>query len=103
MLLANYPHIMFMLIDNWVSALKYPSSHKCCKSTVGECGQLESPCGVTVSVPPEYFAHLDHTGKRMDYYDRPELCLGAYEFIATKDYCRVGGQRWRGEPRQFLI
>ena len=45
----------------------------------------------TVSVPPEYFAHLDHTGKRMDYYDRPELCLGAYEFVATKDYCRVGG------------
>ena len=43
-----------------------------------------------VSVPAEYFAHLDHTGKRMDYYDRPELCLGAYEFVATKDYCRVG-------------
>ena len=41
-------------------------------------------------MPAEYFAHLDHTGKRMDYYDRPELCLGAYEFVATKDYCRVG-------------
>ena len=40
-------------------------------------------------VPAEYFAHLDHTGKRMDYYDRPELCLGAYEFVATEDYCKV--------------
>lgn len=40
-------------------------------------------------VPPEYFAHLDHTGRRVDCYDRPELCLGAYEFIATADYCKV--------------
>ncbi|KAI0237798.1 Protein transport protein Sec24C [Lamellibrachia satsuma] len=45
-------------------------------------------CHCHTEVPPEYFAHLDHTGKRMDYYDRPELCLGAYEFLATKDYCR---------------
>ena len=52
---------------------------------------IVSACCVSVSVPPEYFAHLDHTGKRMDYYDRPELCLGAYEFLATKDYCRVSG------------
>ena len=42
-----------------------------------------------VSVPPEYFAHLDHTGRRVDAYDRPELCLGSYEFVATTDYCRV--------------
>ena len=42
-----------------------------------------------ISVPPEYFAHLDHTGRRVDCYDRPELCLGSYEFVATKDYCKV--------------
>ena len=24
----------------------------------------------------------------MDKYERPELCLGTYEFTATKDYCR---------------
>jgi len=41
------------------------------------------------SVPPEYFNHLDHTGRRVDCYDRPELCLGAYEFVATSDYCKV--------------
>lgn len=40
-------------------------------------------------VPAEYFQHLDHTGQRMDRYERPELMLGTYEYIATKDYCRV--------------
>jgi len=43
------------------------------------------PC----AVPPEYFNHLDHTGRRVDCYDRPELVLGAYEFVATSDYCKV--------------
>jgi protein transport protein SEC24 len=32
---------------------------------------------------------LDHTGQRADKYERPELVLGTYEFVATKDYCRV--------------
>lgn len=41
-------------------------------------------------VPTEYFNHLDHTGRRIDYYQRPELCLGAYEIAATKKYCKVG-------------
>ncbi len=44
---------------------------------------------VFYAVPPEYFAHLDHTGRRVDTYDRPELYLGTYEFAATSDYCRV--------------
>ncbi|NXM97257.1 SC24C protein, partial [Sylvia borin] len=39
-------------------------------------------------VPPHYFQHLDHTGKRVDFYDRPELSLGSYEFLATVDYCK---------------
>jgi protein transport protein SEC24 len=47
-------------------------------------------CTCHTEVPPEYFNHLDHTGKRVDYYDRPELCLGAYEFVATSDYCKDG-------------
>lgn len=42
------------------------------------------------SVPPEYFAHLDHTGQRVDKFQRPELCLGAFEYVATKEYCRNG-------------
>merc|ERR1719323_890145 len=45
-------------------------------------------CKATTEVPQEYFAHLDHNGNRLDHYQRPELCLGAYECVATKDYCR---------------
>ncbi|XP_018325485.1 protein transport protein Sec24C isoform X2 [Agrilus planipennis] len=45
-------------------------------------------CKATTDVPTEYFQHLDHTGQRMDRYERPELILGSYEFVATKDYCR---------------
>ena len=41
------------------------------------------------AVPTEYFQHLDHTGQRVDKYERAELVLGTYEFLATKDYCRV--------------
>lgn len=45
-------------------------------------------CSAATDVPNEYFAHLDHTGKRTDCYNRAELCLGTYEFVATKDYCK---------------
>ncbi|XP_075216989.1 COPII coat complex component secretory 24CD isoform X2 [Lycorma delicatula] len=45
-------------------------------------------CKATTEVPPEYFQHLDHTGQRVDRFERPELVLGAYEFVATKEYCR---------------
>lgn len=41
------------------------------------------------AVPTEYFQHLDHAGQRVDKYERPELVLGTYEFVATKEYCRV--------------
>jgi hypothetical protein len=42
-----------------------------------------------LTVPQEYFQHLDHTGQRADRFMRPELMLGTYEFVATQDYCRV--------------
>ena len=42
-----------------------------------------------LTVPPEYFQHLDHTGKRVDWLQRPELSLGTYEIVATADYCKV--------------
>eukprot|EP00062_Callorhinchus_milii_P001573 gi/632936826/ref/XP_007896252.1/ PREDICTED: protein transport protein Sec24C isoform X2 [Callorhinchus milii] len=45
-------------------------------------------CSCVTEVPSHYFQHLDHTGKRVDYYDRPELSLGSYEFLATVDYCK---------------
>lgn len=40
-------------------------------------------------VPVFYFQHLDHMGRRVDFYERPELSLGSYEFVATLDYCKV--------------
>ncbi|XP_046887830.1 protein transport protein Sec24C isoform X2 [Hypomesus transpacificus] len=45
-------------------------------------------CSCVTDVPPHYFQHLDHTGKRVDCYDRPELSAGSYEFLATVDYCK---------------
>ncbi|XP_026996265.2 protein transport protein Sec24C isoform X2 [Tachysurus fulvidraco] len=45
-------------------------------------------CSCVTEVPPHYFQHLDHTGKRVDCYDRPELSFGSYEFVATVDYCK---------------
>lgn len=45
---------------------------------------------LTFAVHPDYYQHLDHTGQRVDRHERPELLLGSYEFLATKDYCRVG-------------
>ncbi|XP_069486790.1 protein transport protein Sec24D [Ambystoma mexicanum] len=45
-------------------------------------------CNCVNEVPPFYFQHLDHIGRRVDYYERPELSLGSYEFSATLDYCR---------------
>ncbi|KAK6037178.1 Sec23/Sec24 trunk domain protein [Cooperia oncophora] len=41
-------------------------------------------CHASTPVEDVYFAHLDHTGRRTDIDHRPELFLGAYEFIATK-------------------
>lgn len=40
-------------------------------------------------VEDTYFAHLDHSGRRTDYQNRPELFLGSYEYIATDKYCKV--------------
>jgi protein transport protein SEC24 len=45
-------------------------------------------CEDTTPVPQEYFNHLDHMGRRIDMYERAELCCGSYEFVANKDYCR---------------
>lgn len=41
------------------------------------------------AVPVTFFQHLDHMGRRVDFYERPELSLGSYEFAATMDYCKV--------------
>ncbi|RMC13549.1 hypothetical protein DUI87_08625 [Hirundo rustica rustica] len=45
-------------------------------------------CNCINDVPPFFFQHLDHMGRRIDHYERPELSLGSYEYVATSDYCR---------------
>ncbi|XP_059211053.1 protein transport protein Sec24D isoform X2 [Centropristis striata] len=45
-------------------------------------------CNCVNEVPVFYFQHLDHMGRRQDFYERPELSLGSYEFVATLDYCK---------------
>ncbi|KAM4808851.1 protein transport protein Sec24D [Rhinophrynus dorsalis] len=45
-------------------------------------------CSCVNEVPPFYFQHLDHIGRRLDHYERPELSRGSYEYVATLDYCR---------------
>nr|XP_021410654.1 protein transport protein Sec24D isoform X1 [Lonchura striata domestica] len=45
-------------------------------------------CNCINDVPPFFFQHLDHVGRRIDHYERPELSLGSYEYVATLDYCR---------------
>lgn len=45
-------------------------------------------CSCVNDVPPFYFQHLDHVGRRLDHYEKPELSLGSYEYVATQDYCR---------------
>ncbi|XP_028932493.1 protein transport protein Sec24D isoform X2 [Ornithorhynchus anatinus] len=45
-------------------------------------------CSCVNEVPQFYFQHLDHMGRRLDHYEKPELSLGSYEFVATLDYCR---------------
>lgn len=53
----------------------------------GRCFQCAF-CKVVTEVPQDYFCFLDGMGERTDKYHRPELCLGSYEFLATKEYCR---------------
>ncbi|KAM6959869.1 protein transport protein Sec24D [Tautogolabrus adspersus] len=45
-------------------------------------------CSCVNEVPVSYFQHLDHMGRRVDFYERPELSLGSYEFAATLEYCK---------------
>lgn len=45
-------------------------------------------CKGTTEVPQGYFNHLDHMGQRVDKWQRAELCLGSYEILATKEYCK---------------
>lgn len=43
-------------------------------------------CGVTDETPRDYHCNLGPDGRRRDADDRPELCRGTVEFVATKEY-----------------
>nr|GMD61679.1 protein transport protein Sec24-like At3g07100 [Ipomoea batatas] len=43
-------------------------------------------CQLLNDVPGDYFAHLDASGRRVDFDQRPELTKGSVEFIAPAEY-----------------
>ncbi|KAG0465602.1 hypothetical protein HPP92_019766 [Vanilla planifolia] len=43
-------------------------------------------CGHNDETPRDYFCNLGPDGRRRDADERPELCRGAVEFVATKEY-----------------
>ncbi|PKA54480.1 Protein transport protein Sec24-like CEF [Apostasia shenzhenica] len=43
-------------------------------------------CGYTDETPRDYFCNLGPDGRRRDADERPELCRGTVEFVATKEY-----------------
>lgn len=45
-----------------------------------------SLCGFTDETPRDYHCNLGPDGRRRDADDRPELCRGTVEFVATKEY-----------------
>jgi len=43
-------------------------------------------CGHSNQTPEAYFCHLGPDGRRRDADERPELCRGSVEFVATQDF-----------------
>jgi len=43
-------------------------------------------CGNSQQTNDAYFSSLDESGKRLDRFQRPELCTGAVEYIAPAEY-----------------
>ncbi|XP_010521258.1 PREDICTED: protein transport protein Sec24-like At4g32640 isoform X2 [Tarenaya hassleriana] len=43
-------------------------------------------CGYTDETPRDYHCNLGPDGRRRDADERPELCRGSVEFVATKEY-----------------
>ncbi|KAJ6842510.1 protein transport protein Sec24-like [Iris pallida] len=43
-------------------------------------------CGFTDETPRDYFCNLGPDGRRRDADERPELCRGTVEFVATKEF-----------------
>lgn len=43
-------------------------------------------CGLSNNTPDHYFNHLGPDGRRRDADERPELCRGTVEYLASQDY-----------------
>ncbi len=43
-------------------------------------------CGQNNLTPDHYFCPLGPDGMRRDVYERPELCRGTVDFVATAEY-----------------
>eukprot|EP00198_Chlamydomonas_reinhardtii_P000301 XP_001689636.1 COP-II coat subunit [Chlamydomonas reinhardtii] len=43
-------------------------------------------CGLSNNTPDHYFCHLSPDGRRRDADERPELCRGTVEYLASKEY-----------------
>ena len=43
-------------------------------------------CEMPNEVPMDYYAGLDHQGRRLDESSRPELAQGSVEYVAPQEY-----------------
>ncbi|KAI3379270.1 hypothetical protein SNEBB_010895 [Seison nebaliae] len=57
-------------------------------------------CDSFTDVPNEYFNHLDHTGCRIDKWQRAELCCGSFEYT-TNDLYKHNNRK--GGPTAYLF
>ncbi|RRT57073.1 hypothetical protein B296_00047475, partial [Ensete ventricosum] len=55
------------------------------------------PLGFTNDTPRDYYCNLGPDGRRRDADERPELCRGTVEFVATREYM-VDNGRFRLSP-----
>ncbi|KAG5522496.1 hypothetical protein RHGRI_034613 [Rhododendron griersonianum] len=59
-------------------------------------------CGYTDETPSDYQCNLGPDGRRRDADERPELCRGTVEFVATKEY--MVGLLWKKDlPRLNVL
>ena len=59
------------------------SCRKCCRSLQSA---VDGTQRLRACRPDSYFSQLGPDGRRVDVYERPELCRGAVEFVATSEY-----------------
>lgn len=53
---------------------------------LSHCYNIPLSAGFTDETPHDYQCNLGPDGRRRDAYERPELCKGTVEFVASKEY-----------------